>query len=561
LREVSKTRNHQRTLTLLFIATGAIFGLYGTGIGTLMLATLSGYSIPFASSSFFPHPYVQVYGFIFMFVIGVAYLLVPRFKAERLRSITLAYLSYILVTSGVLGLAFSGSYSFHMLGSVSSLLFLAGIAIFSWQTISLAFEEKGGFHETNPLIAESAIAAFLSSLALFLSDNSWLNVNIDIFSDSSIYLALLGFAASMVYAVEIRSVSFRQSDYRPLWAKITWFFQGIAIFGSFASTVTFSYLLLLISQAFFLLAAISCSISLKLFEMSHSLMYRPSMTAVHYRIMNYNDISMIPAFMWLFIALSAGIVISLGRLHYLTYDMQTFATSFFARDLFIHSIAIGFIGSTILCYAPMLLPGLLGRRGPTTGLSYYPVVILNIAVLLRAVGDIYSVKAGYLPDWEAISGPLVIISMLWFLWMIHRIGKGKVVEKEEGEFLSERRLKGVAEIRVYSQAKGDAKPPAYWFSYRKGNFYVVPSQHKNFDLVNTIKGMPFVDIELQGKVFKAGYEITSERKVLKEVEKLFKDKYSKRNFRDFFGEKIDIVITLKLVRPEMSAEKSSTELR
>jgi uncharacterized membrane protein (DUF106 family) len=287
--------------------------------------------------------------------------------------------------------------------------------------------------------------------------------------------------------------------------------------------------------------------------MSHPLMYRPSMTRVHYRIMNYNDIAMIPAFIWLFIAIIAGMIISLGSIHILPHSLQAFATSFYTRDLFIHSIAIGFIGSTILCYAPMLLPGLLGRRGPTTGLSYYPVIILNIAVLLRAAGDILYMRLGYLPEWEAISGLLVIISMLWFLWMIHRVGKGKIVEREEGELLSERRLKGVAEIRIYSEAKIDVKTPAYWFCYSKGLFYVIPSQHKNFDLISNIKDSQSVEIELQGKVFRASLEITSERSVLKKVEKLFKDKYSQRNFRDFFGEKIDTVLILRLASAEIFA--------
>jgi len=554
MKSAKQPRNHPRNVALLFIATGALFGLYGTGIGSIMLAALSGFRIPFAYSSFFAHPYLQVYGFIFMFVIGVAYVLVPRFKAEKVKSIALAYISYILVTSADLGFVFSDRFSLHMLGSISSLLFLIGVLLFSLQTLPLAFEERGGFPETNPLIAESALAALLSSIALFLSNTQWLGI--DTFSDSSIFLTLLGFSSSMIYAVEIRSVSFRQSDYRPFWANITWIFQGIAIFVSFASILTFSYLLLIVSEAFYLLAAISCSISLKLFEMSHPLMYRPSMTRVHYRIMNYNNIAMIPAFIWLFIAIISAMIISLGVLQALPHSLQTFAASFYIRDLFIHSIAIGFIGSTILCYAPMLLPGLLGRRGPTTGLSYYPVIILNFAVLLRVVGDIFSIRLGYLPEWEAISGPLVIISMLWFLWMVHRVGKGKTVEREEGQFMSEKRLKGIAEIRIYSQEKTDVKPPAYWFCYSKGLFYVIPSQHKNFDLLSNIKNYPSVEVELQGKLFKANYTTTSERSVLKKVEKLFKDKYSQRNFRDFFGEQVDTVLVLKLVNAEIPAQRS-----
>ncbi len=72
-------------------------------------------------------------------------------------------------------------------------------------------------------------------------------------------------------------------------------------------------------------------------------------------------------------------------------------------------------------------------------------------------------------------------------------------------------------------------------------------------MISNIKDSQSVEIELQGKVFRASLEITSERSVLKKVEKLFKDKYSQRNFRDFFGEKIDTVLILRLASAEIFA--------
>ncbi|MEM3638338.1 MAG: hypothetical protein QXE12_06625 [Conexivisphaerales archaeon] len=558
---MTRQRNHQRTLALLFIATGALFGLYGTGIGSIMLAVLSGLRLSFSSSLFSPHPYAQIYGFIFEFVIGVAYILVPRFKAERIRSISLAYLSYAAITASDIFFITSDSFASSLIGSLASALFLFGTLVFALQTISLAFEEKGGFPETNPLIAESALAALLSSIALLLAYNRFPGISIDIFSDSSIYLSLLGFAISMVYAVEIRSVSFRQSDYRPGWANLTWLFQGIAIILDFTSLLTSSTLMLFSAEFFFLLAAVAASISMKLFEMNHPLMYRPSMTQVHYRIMYYNDAAMLPAFIWLFMASAIGLIITLPNFmsaHLLPPAVIAVADSFYMRDLFIHAIAIGFIGSTILCYAPMLLPGLLGRRGPTTGLSYYPLIFLNLGMLFRAAGDFYSLRSGYLPYWEALSGPLILVSMVWFLYMIHNIGKGKPIAKQEQEFLGERRLKGVAEIKIYSsEGQQPSTSPSYWFAFKKGKFYVIPSQHKNFDLAGSINATNEVIVELEGRRLKCSFQISADEKKKKLVKKLFKDKYSHRNFKDFFGNQVEKVIELEVLKTSETQLKTS----
>jgi len=84
---VTTVHNHDRNLALLFVATGAIFGIYGSGLGSLMLASLSGFRLPLQEIGFASHPYAQIYGFIFEFIMGVAYILVPRFKGERLTDI------------------------------------------------------------------------------------------------------------------------------------------------------------------------------------------------------------------------------------------------------------------------------------------------------------------------------------------------------------------------------------------------------------------------------------------------------------------------------------------
>src|SRR5579875_1594717 len=89
-------KNHQRTLALLFIATGALFGLYGTGIGALMLAALSGFSIPFAYSSSFANRYARSNDLFFLFLLEVENFLFPRLKVKKGKPKPFATFVYIL---------------------------------------------------------------------------------------------------------------------------------------------------------------------------------------------------------------------------------------------------------------------------------------------------------------------------------------------------------------------------------------------------------------------------------------------------------------------------------
>ena len=560
LSQSSSTSSHDqaRNLTLLFVSTGTLFGIYGTGVGSLMLASLSGFGFPLSDIGFPSHPYAQIYGFIFEFIMGVAYILVPRFKGERLAkgSITAAYSSYMLVTFANVGFVILGYVSSYSLMVLSSFLFLAGTGIFAVQTTMLAFKRKGGFSQTNPLFVEASLSAFLSGIILASTSYTGFQARVDVFSQPMIYLNLLGFASSMIYAVQIRSVSFRQSDYRTGAAHFTWITQGLAIILCFFAVVLPSQTLLLSSGVFYLAAAISASVSLKLFRMGHPLMYRPAMTETHYRITKYNDFAMITSFVWLFLALSLGVLMLLGSEEkigltsglFLWDSIHILDHSPFSRDLFIHSIAIGFIGLSIICYAPMLLPGLLGRRGPTTGLSYYPMIILNLGMLFRGAGDVVAMSWSRIPYWEAASGPLILLAMGSFLWMMHTVGRGKAGVHNQSKTVSlfdERSLESVAEIRIVEPSLGEGEHrTVFWFVYRFPNLYLLLRRSEDSGIIEGLKGSKYVIFQLREWTFRANIELYSDRKAIDKVIKLFKAKYGQRNFRNVFGTGKDSVVVI-----------------
>ncbi|MEM3685413.1 MAG: hypothetical protein QXT39_07100, partial [Conexivisphaerales archaeon] len=142
-------RNPLRLLTLLFIATGSVIAFFGTAVGSALLASISGISVKLTPVDLQVHPSAQIYGFIFEFIMGVAYILVPRFKASTISSIRMAYLNYALLTVANIGFIVSDYLYKYFL--IFSILFSLATLIFMVQIIKVTLIKKGVFPETDPL--------------------------------------------------------------------------------------------------------------------------------------------------------------------------------------------------------------------------------------------------------------------------------------------------------------------------------------------------------------------------------------------------------------------------
>ncbi|MDE1858052.1 MAG: hypothetical protein KGI26_03170, partial [Thaumarchaeota archaeon] len=264
----------ERTLTELFVITGVAFAFIGSAVGALYLGQLSGVQVGSTTGLFPSHPYLQVYGFLASFVVGIEYSLLPRFKVGNVPGVVFGYVAYALITSAnVCFILYSvlpaESFPSMMVGSG---LVLAGSIVFFSQAATLVSRPSGGFPEASPLIALSAASLVLMSF-LMVVEAAWYPVLGETFSPQMVLLALVGFAGSMIYAVEIRSVGFRQSDYRKKWAKLCWALQGTGIGGLFVGVLAGSTAISLLGAAFLLGAAGSQLVAVKILELAHPLMH------------------------------------------------------------------------------------------------------------------------------------------------------------------------------------------------------------------------------------------------------------------------------------------------
>ncbi|MCL4519053.1 MAG: cbb3-type cytochrome c oxidase subunit I [Thaumarchaeota archaeon] len=415
----TSTRNERR-ITLLFIAAGSIFAFIGTILGALMLARMSGVTIPFNLALFQDHPYLQIFGFLSEFVLGVGYSIVPLFKSKKLANPRTAYMAFSLITTANIISIFAvvGSASYYVsLFQVLSFLILLSSAIFCYQILRLLGRPSKTLGEAEPFLSMAAVSFVLISIVFFLDfAKPELLVNAaDLFSAGFIYLSLAGFAGSMIFGVELRTVAFRMTNYRKATAKITAVLQAIAIGLSFLSIFRgLSYVGSVASVTFFL-SAISFAVSIRLFEgrkKSRVLLPltegRPNV-ASHNTISDYTDSCIISSVLWLLFSFLLGMI------------WQVFGIGNFSiTDSFIHSIAIGFIGSAIIAYAVVLLPGVISQKAPKKHLSLLPLLFLNAGLLIRNIGNFYSsLSAGSLPVWESLSGVLIVVAMVLLVNNVH----------------------------------------------------------------------------------------------------------------------------------------------
>ncbi len=532
----------ERRFTILLLSTAVFLGFVGTLEGALMLANLAGAPTDVGLSLFPGHPFVQIFGFVTEFVMGVGYSLLPRFKVGRFPRVSLAY--------GVYGAMTSANVIFLLSPIVgdtvstlplASLLMLGGSLIFAYQVASVAKAPTGGFPEVNPLLVLSPVSLVLATTLVFLDVEGAVNLQGGVFSPQLVFLTLIGFAGSEIYAVQIRSVSFRQCDYRKRMAQSSSILQAAAVATTFLDSILPGIPLSIATAGLFLTAAIAVLLSTKVLELAHPLMLRPAMTRMHYTIMRYNEVCMLSASAWLLIGCILGIA-------WLGFGVGTFTV----RDSFIHSIAIGFVGADITCFAPMLLPGLLGRKGPITGLSYWPIALLDLGVLVRIGGNLQSLGGSGLPIWESASGPIILIAMVWFLFMLKGVGTrrpeaAKPQNISGSDESSWRPLDSEIDVSLETTSVlGGAKPISVWFAEKDGLLYSLPNQGIDTPWYIEVVKNPRVSISTKGRKVNGNASPVRDPEQVKRIIRLFKDKYGQRNFENYVGNRANVGVKIVL---------------
>jgi len=86
-----------------FIITAIILLFIGTSIGSIWMMSILGINVPhWFLRTFQLHKMLQMDGFLTLLIMGIGYMIIPRFRNIQLGSVKLAYVSFILILASLI---------------------------------------------------------------------------------------------------------------------------------------------------------------------------------------------------------------------------------------------------------------------------------------------------------------------------------------------------------------------------------------------------------------------------------------------------------------------------
>jgi hypothetical protein len=400
-----------------FIITAVILLFLGTSIGSIWMMSIFGADLPeWFHGIYGLHKILQMDGFLTLLIMGIGYMIVPRFRNIQLASVKLAYVSFILiVTSLIFGFIQTVGDNDRNFSTWIIISRLSGVTIF----LAIVFWT---LRIRPKLLGLSDYFITLCLLALITVNVIELSGYRHASSLTHIQLWLL-FPVLMIFGIEYKTVPSFLGFIRPrkTSAIASLVFVSLCIILGLASVMFANVLLLSIifnvtlfasvltfARAIYAFGGFDNREILRLIQGEKKARYR--FTVIHVRV----------SFLFLFIGISTAILFSIVGQYFVFYD------------LVIHSIAIGFIGLTIALYLPLMLPPIIGKIIHFTNFNRIPMVLIIISLCIRTVGDfILAQPSSFLGHtWGSspqiftyslgLSGWFIVVAMLVFVMMIHK---------------------------------------------------------------------------------------------------------------------------------------------
>ena len=312
----------------------------------------------------------------------------------------------ILVVFQVLVLLSSLPTSFSIEFTLSAfvLLFLYSIRYLYlvWDGISKGSRK---IDDGDSYMVLSALSLMLTTFLLIIDQL----IGLQEFTYPLLYLVLLGFVGSVIMGVMIKTSPSSPSLWRKKLLDISLAISFIAVIIDFImpafSIIGYEFLapwIFLIGAFPFALAQLILFIKTEKSGRSVTIISIFKKSTV-----NFTRFAAFLSYLWLIFGLILGVLYSSGGLLY------------GIKIAFIHAISIGFIGSTIMGYAPLLLPGIISARSPRTEVFSFSLYLLNLGTLLMVIAFIiyaYGISIGVL---FTLGGIFIIAGIIWYIADIH----------------------------------------------------------------------------------------------------------------------------------------------
>ncbi|HEX2169774.1 MAG TPA: hypothetical protein VHF65_05710 [Nitrososphaera sp.] len=418
-----------------FIISAVIFVFAGSILGSIwMMFLLGAQDLGFARNSFSLHKTFQIDGFLTLLIMGIGYMIVPRFRNVQLPSSSLAYVSFILVIISIAISIISTFSTGHLTISLGSFAKFFGVSIFTGIMIWTLRIHPRLLRTADYFIGLSVVvllAISLFHLILAVSTEvtgigeplgEAVRENGSLMSEVQM---LMLFAILMIFGVEYKTLPSFLGFIKPR-RKLSVVSFGLVvtsvILGLLSSMVYSNFFLAEIFNVALLGSVIAFSKTVYIFGGFDNKEILRVLQGERKARYNYTIRHLRLAFLFLF----AGIVIAAAF---------SILGTFVLYDLAIHYIAIGFLGITIALYLPLMLPPITGRMIHFTKFNSLPLVLIICSLVIRTLGDIV---LAFQPATIAsvsyafrTSGWLVVAALFVFVIMIHRSMKQEEVFNEQ----------------------------------------------------------------------------------------------------------------------------------
>ncbi len=417
-----------------FIITAVILAFIGSSIGSLWMMSFFGIALPqFFHNSFQLHKTLQIDGFLILLIMGIGYMIIPRFRNIPLASTNLAYLSFVLVLCSITIYAIHQilptTENINNLLKWSNLLRLTGIIIFAIIVFLALRVRPKLLRLSDYFIALSIITLIIINIVQSIGYEY--NTN----SLTHIQLWLL-FPILMIYGIEYKTLPSFLGFIRP--RRILGFASfGLVLVSIISGLISImlyeeNNLFPIIFNIVFLSSALTFGGAVYItggFDNSDEI--RRLIQGEKKARYNFTTINIKLSFLFLYIGVTMALLFNL------------FHESFAFYDLAIHIIAVGFIGTTITLYLPLMLPPVIGRTIDFTNFNKIPLILIILSLSIRAIGDFVFTQSStyFAPTSSHLYQPVIILqqhffglsswfivaSMFIFVIMIHRsLGESNV---------------------------------------------------------------------------------------------------------------------------------------
>jgi hypothetical protein len=398
-----------------FVITALVTLIIGSIIGSVWMMMMYGVILSAELANIIQlHKLLQFEGFITLIIMGIGYLIVPRFRNVSVPSTKLVYVSYGLILASIIFSIIVSISSTHQLVetigfSLAGFCRILGVGIFCFMILLILRIPPKLLRLADYFIGLSTVLFACLAVSNALNYNGITN-NIQLW---------LMFPIMMIFGIEYKTL--------PSFIGFIWPRKNLSILAAAVLTISLGFglassfildnILINAMFRFSLLAGIICfSCALNVFAgFDNSNILRLSKGEKRARYEYTLVISKLS-----FALLLIGIFLSIVSLF--------FSEIFFLYDMWIHITAIGFIGLTVALYLPLMLPPILGRTVRFIHISKLPIWLIIISLGIRVVGDIFihlvsisgqsSFQFLALP--LSLSGWLILAAILSFMFMIHR---------------------------------------------------------------------------------------------------------------------------------------------